>query len=90
MIKTILDTGDAMGLQDLVRQMAWYGVHADMEFVTSERRATAEMLSDAAQRHCADLLVMGGFGRSRARETLFGGCTHAMLGHADLPLLMLH
>jgi nucleotide-binding universal stress UspA family protein len=33
---------------------------------------------------------MGAYGHSRARELLFGGCTQAMLRHADLPVLLLH
>jgi nucleotide-binding universal stress UspA family protein len=78
------------GLQDLVQQMGWHGIAADMEYVASERRLTAELLADAAQRHGASLLVMGGYGRSRTSETLFGGCTHAMLDHADFPILLQH
>jgi len=38
----------------------------------------------------ADLLVMGAWGHSRAREYLFGGVTRSMLAEARLPLLVSH
>jgi len=38
----------------------------------------------------ADLLVMGAWGHSRAREYLFGGVTRSMLAGATLPLLVSH
>ena len=38
----------------------------------------------------ADLIVMGAYGHSRAREYLFGGVTRAMLKEAPLPLLLAH
>jgi nucleotide-binding universal stress UspA family protein len=38
----------------------------------------------------ADLLVMGGYGHSRAREWVLGGATRHVLQHASLPVLMSH
>ncbi len=38
----------------------------------------------------ANLLVMGGYGRSRLREKIFGGMTEFVLGVARLPVLMSH
>jgi nucleotide-binding universal stress UspA family protein len=38
----------------------------------------------------ADYVVMGAFGRSRAREFLFGGVTRHMLHESALPLLLAH
>lgn len=38
----------------------------------------------------ANLLVIGGYGKSRLREKLFGGVTEFVLYHARLPLLMSH
>jgi nucleotide-binding universal stress UspA family protein len=38
----------------------------------------------------AGLLVMGAFGRSRLRETLFGGVTRHLLSHSRTPLLLAH
>lgn len=38
----------------------------------------------------ADLIVMGGYGHSRARELAFGGVTRSMLGEMTVPVLMSH
>ena len=38
----------------------------------------------------ADLLVMGGYGHSRLRETLFGGVTSTVLNTMTIPVLMAH
>ncbi len=38
----------------------------------------------------ANLLVMGGYSKSRLREKLFGGVTEFVLYHARLPVLMSH
>ncbi len=38
----------------------------------------------------ANLLVMGGYGKSRLSEKLFGGVTEFVLYHARLPVLMSH
>lgn len=38
----------------------------------------------------SDLLVMGGFGHSRFRETLLGGVTKTILAHMTVPVLISH
>ena len=37
-----------------------------------------------------DLLVMGGYGHSRFRETMLGGVTKTILEHMTVPVLMSH
>jgi nucleotide-binding universal stress UspA family protein len=48
-----------------------------------------EILSRAAD-HGADLVVMGCYGHSRVRETVFGGATRTLLGQMTAPVLMSH
>jgi len=38
----------------------------------------------------ADLLVMGGYGRSRLRELVLGGATRHMILHSSVPVLLAH
>ncbi len=38
----------------------------------------------------SDMLVMGGYSRSRLRQRVFGGFTEYMLSEADIPVFMLH
>ncbi len=48
-----------------------------------------ELLNRLADEGC-DLLVMGCYGHSRLRETLFGGVTKNLLEHMTAPVLMSH
>jgi nucleotide-binding universal stress UspA family protein len=79
-----------MLVKDMARQLAWHGISATAECVAANHRPTAELIADAARRHQASLLVMGAYSRGRARELLFGGCTQALLDHAEFPVLFLH
>jgi nucleotide-binding universal stress UspA family protein len=47
-------------------------------------------LLDAAAGIDAGLLVMGGYGRARFAEWVFGGATRHVLQHARLPVLLRH
>ena len=49
-----------------------------------------DMLMNLAAEREADLLVMGAFGHSRIRETIFGGVTNETLRRAPLPVLLAH
>jgi len=47
-------------------------------------------LLEAAAHHNADFIVMGGYGRTRLSEIVFGGVTRETLAGAQLPVLMAH
>lgn len=49
-----------------------------------------ESLLSMATDHGAGLLVMGGYGHSRAREWVLGGATRTILQSMTLPVLMVH
>lgn len=55
---------------------------------------TLPRVSDVIIRHAtdldADLIVMGAYGHSRFRESIFGGATRSMLEQSALPVLMAH
>jgi nucleotide-binding universal stress UspA family protein len=84
------DQDAASGLAELARLMTWHGIAAETELLPRNRRPIQETLADAARRHRADLMVMGGYGRSRARELILGGVTQSVLEDADLPVFLLH
>jgi nucleotide-binding universal stress UspA family protein len=64
--------------------------------VTAARTATDGSIGDAdallsyASDIGADLLVVGGYGHSRARELVLGGVSRALLQRMTVPLLMSH
>lgn len=76
----------ARGLQE---NLAWRGIQSQIltvEAVDHEGLA----LRDAVYSQECDLVVMGAYGRSRIRETVFGGVTRTFLESCDIPVLMAH
>ncbi len=82
--------GSPTGMTDLAGHLAWHGIAADVCWLPADGRPIAERLETAATRYGADMLVMGGYGRGRLREAVFGGCTRNFLDYAELPVLMMH
>jgi len=67
-----------------------HGVQARFHtLVDDTAQAGNTMLSMAADLG-ADLMVMGCYGHSRAREFVLGGASHTVLGSMTLPVLMAH
>jgi nucleotide-binding universal stress UspA family protein len=75
---------------DLVEYLAWRGIAAERQLVEAKDEAVADALLRAARETGADLLVMGGYGRTRLSELVLGGVTRRVLSHADLPVLIAH
>lgn len=83
------DHGDAPGA-DIALYLARHGVKATAARQTvPELEIGPQILSRAADT-AADLIVMGGYGRSRLREMVLGGATHALLEAMTVPVLMAH
>ncbi len=81
--------GEAPGA-DLVRHLARHGVEARIERVPSVGLPVGELILSRAADLGADLLVMGAYGHSRARELLLGGATRSILASMTIPVLMSH
>lgn len=79
----------AMPGSDMALFLARHGVAADMVDGFTGELLGAALLQWAADPHC-DLLVMGGYGHSRAREVLLGGATQTVLRDATMPVLISH
>jgi nucleotide-binding universal stress UspA family protein len=74
----------------IARYLAWHGIEAQTYTVPSDGRTVAELLGEAAATCEVDLIVMGGYSRSRTREHVFGGCTESFIERADRPVLLMH
>lgn len=67
-----------------------HGKTADVRQIASAGRSDAKALTDEATALAADMLVIGGYGRPRWQETIFGGTTRNLLSKSDLPVLLSH
>jgi nucleotide-binding universal stress UspA family protein len=73
----------------LAEYLGWHGLVCEVHPLYPEAEVGAALLARARELG-ADLLVMGGYGRSRMRERIFGGVTRHVLDHCDLPVLIAH
>ena len=81
--------GDEPGA-DVARWLAEHDVKVTVEVVDPGSQSVADALCETARRDGCDMIVMGGFGHSRLRESIFGGVTTAMLEAPALPLFLAH
>jgi nucleotide-binding universal stress UspA family protein len=76
---------------DIAEHLARHGLAVSAaRTVASEGVSIADALLDQASDIGADLLVIGGYGHSRAREIILGGVTKDLLRHMTVPVLMSH
>jgi nucleotide-binding universal stress UspA family protein len=77
-------------LGQLAAFLRQHGVRAETHTLGAAPSHIGDAILSEAQRHGADLLVMGCYGRSRARELLLGGASRSVLSAMPLPVLMAH
>src|SRR6185295_15922588 len=80
---------DAAAEADIMRHIGRQGIVA-----TFERIDTSGAVADALLSHSSDIaasiLVMGAYGHSKLRESLFGGVTRGILDTMTLPVFTSH
>jgi len=75
----------------VVAYLASHGIHAKTHTEPHQpERDVGDLLLSQATDLEADLLVMGFFGHSRAREWILGGATRTLLQSMTIPVLMAH
>ncbi len=77
-------------LQSLQEYLGEQGLAATAHAGGPETADVGEQLLSLAADVQSDLLVMGCYGRSRAREWILGGATRTILQSMTLPVLMVH
>jgi nucleotide-binding universal stress UspA family protein len=83
------DAGPGTSAEDVAGYLRLHGIQATVEPFTAERRIGRELLSAAAALG-ADMLLMGAYGDSHERETVFGGNTQTVVDTATMPVLLNH
>jgi nucleotide-binding universal stress UspA family protein len=76
--------------EDVAGLLREHGVRATGEAVLRTSERTAQLLQDRANLFGADLMVAGGYGRSRLGEWAFGGVTKAFLEQDERFVLLSH
>ena len=76
--------------QELVVYLKCHGISADVTMLDVRKRSVGEALLAQSKDAGVDLLVVGGYSRSRLRDIVMGGVTTHLLQHADMPVMMYH
>jgi nucleotide-binding universal stress UspA family protein len=75
---------------DICLHLSRHGVNAECEHIRTDDLDVGEMLLSRAADEDCDLIVMGGYGRSRLREMVLGGATRHLLEHMTIPVMLSH
>jgi nucleotide-binding universal stress UspA family protein len=75
---------------DIAAHLARRGLKVEVRNLDGLGRDSSDILMEGAARIGADLIVMGGYGRARLREWIFGGVTRAVIENAQVPVFMSH
>lgn len=90
-VVTVAEKAEGFPATEALRYLSHYGIHAELhERQIAGGLTIEETLEDAAVEINADWVVLGAFGHSRLRETLFGGVTRYFITSARFPLLLVH
>jgi nucleotide-binding universal stress UspA family protein len=78
------------GAEQVVEFLSRHGAQVSTQLLNATSRDVAHEILRFTNRTDADLVVMGGYGRSRLREWLFGGVTRDFLQISPVCCLMSH
>lgn len=89
---TIIEVGTITGdpAEEAASYLSRHGVHARIERLDELEGGVAGMLLMIMAQRRPTYCIMGAYGHSRLRESLFGGITRRMLAEAPIPLLLGH
>lgn len=83
-------TAEDSGYAALIDYLSLSGLVARMTEIEKGGHLIGERLLEAAQKGKADLLVMGGYGHSPLRESIFGGTTAFAIADSSVPIFLAH
>lgn len=75
---------------DIALHLARHDVRVEASTIVADDIASGDVLLNAVAETGADLLVMGGYGHSRAREFVLGGVTRQILQQMTVPVFAAH
>lgn len=75
---------------DIGLHLSRHGIEVDVQVLEGQGVDVGNALLSHAADRGSDLLVMGGYGHSRLRESVLGGATRTILQSMTVPVLMSH
>ena len=84
------DLSDGMPVEALIRHLALHGITAQQRDVVMQAGGVGVTLLAHCRDIGSDLLAMGAFGHSRARQFVLGGATRSIIDAPQLPILLSH
>jgi nucleotide-binding universal stress UspA family protein len=84
------DGQSAWPAADIALHLARHGVKAEASYTVSDEIDVGNAILSRAADLGVDLIVMGGYGHSRAREMILGGATRTILESMTVPVLISH
>ncbi|WP_455374447.1 universal stress protein [Limibacillus halophilus] len=84
------DTGDALSKLEVMGHLRRHGIEAKTENIQHLDEGTGPTITDFAEAHGCDLIVLGAYGHSRWREVFMGGVTKHMLMKSKVPVMLSH
>jgi nucleotide-binding universal stress UspA family protein len=82
--------GDSMAGTSIAHHLARHGATVETRNIVSHGQDVSLRIRSHAAQQSADLIVMGGYGHSRLRESILGGATRDILESTVVPTLMSH
>jgi nucleotide-binding universal stress UspA family protein len=89
-VVTVTEKADGFPSTEALRYLSHYGIHAELHQRERQQLSIEEVLDNAAAELASDWLILGAYGHSRLRETLFGGVTRFFVESGNRPLLLAH
>ena len=74
--------------EELIEELAWIGVRAEIQLFDAIPGSVGKGIMAEVHRLEADLLVMGGIGRTRIRELIIGRSTRRVFAESDVAAFM--
>lgn len=90
-VVTVEEVGkDAFPATDALKYLSRHGIEAELSCRPRQGHSVEEVLMRIVGDLAIDWVVMGAYGHSRLRETVFGGVTRRLLRDTPVPLLLAH
>ena len=84
-----MDAGPGTTADDMIAYLTLQGLSAELHALPKDLKVGKALLKASVELD-ADMMIMGAYGDSHERETVFGGNTQTIVDTADMPVLLNH